>query len=311
MEGTTGRQRLSKSTLENLTIPLPPLPEQHAIAQALKAVQEAKQARQRELELERERKAALMEYLFRHGTRGEVRKQSEIGEMPESWNVVRLGDIAAVAYGLTVNQNRRGSQQQVPYLTVANVSRGALRLNDIKQIGVLHGDAQKYRLCAGDVLLVEGNGNPKLLGSAAVWHDELPFALHQNHLIRARPDQTVVVSEWLMSYLNSDRGRAQLLGRGKTSNGLHSINSRIVADLLVPVPTMREQQQVTQVLTSCDQKVITLEREIAYVDELFHAILEEIMTGRLSALPLAEQLNSQQGEAHEHQRTWRRRPFHC
>ena len=87
MQGTTGRQRLGKGTLVNLEIPLPPLPEQRAIAHVLQTIQEAKAARQRELALERERKAALMDYLFSYGTKGEPRKQTEIGEIPESWEV--------------------------------------------------------------------------------------------------------------------------------------------------------------------------------------------------------------------------------
>ena len=70
--------------------PLPPLPEQHAIAHVLRAVQAAREARQREVSLERERKAALMAHLFTHGTRGEPTKQTPIGEMPVSWEVKAL-----------------------------------------------------------------------------------------------------------------------------------------------------------------------------------------------------------------------------
>ena len=71
-------------------IPLPPLPEQRAIAHILHTIHEAKFTRQREIALERERKAALMDFLFSHGTKGEPRKQTEIGEIPESWEVVQL-----------------------------------------------------------------------------------------------------------------------------------------------------------------------------------------------------------------------------
>jgi type I restriction enzyme S subunit len=113
---------------------------------------------------------------------------------------------------------------------------------------MLDGDAERYRLKQGDVLLVEGNGNPKLLGSAAIWNDELPFALHQNHLIRARPDQGKATPEWIMCYLNSDSGRAQLLGKAKTSSGLHSINSRLIAGLQVPLPSRDEQEEATHLL---------------------------------------------------------------
>src|SRR5579885_2265983 len=81
---------ITKSTLANFSIFLPPLPEQRAIAYVLQTVQNVIQARRKELALERERKAALMQHLFTHGTRGEATKQTEIGEMPESWEVISL-----------------------------------------------------------------------------------------------------------------------------------------------------------------------------------------------------------------------------
>jgi type I restriction enzyme S subunit len=284
----SAQPHLNSDQLKNTLVPLPPLLEQRAIVRALRAVQEAKEARRREAALERERKAALMQHLFTHGIRGEATKQTEIGEMPESWEVRSLGAVAEIAYGLTVNEARRNSANLAPYLAVANVTRGALRLEDVKQIGMLDGDAERYRLKQGDVLLVEGNGNPKLLGSAAIWNDELPFALHQNHLIRARPDQGKATPEWIMCYLNSDSGRAQLLGKAKTSSGLHSINSRLIAGLQVPLPSRDEQEEATHLLRSCNKVIAGLERETALLDELFRALLEALMTGRLSAVPLIE-----------------------
>jgi type I restriction enzyme S subunit len=187
-----------------------------------------------------------------------------------------------------VNKDRRQSAKLVPYLAVANVTRGAIRLNEVKQIGMLTGDAEKYCLKKGDVLLVEGNGNPRLLGSAAVWNDELPFMLHQNHLIRARLNPLKAAPEWIMYYLNSEGGRAQLLGRAKTSSGLHSINSRLIAGLRIPLPPRDEQDNMSYLLRSCDEVITGLERESILLDELFYALLEELMTGRLSAVPLIE-----------------------
>ena len=98
--GSTFKE-VTKGTLLNVEISLPPLLEQRAIAHVLQIIQEAKFIRQREIELERERKAALMDYLFSHGTKGEPRKQTEIGEIPESWKVTKLGDLVKLKSGLS------------------------------------------------------------------------------------------------------------------------------------------------------------------------------------------------------------------
>ena len=91
--------RTSWNSLGKFTFALPSLPEQRAIASILGAIQEAKFARQKEIALERERKAALMDYLFSHGTKDEPRKQTEIGEIPDSWEPTRLGDLVKLKSG--------------------------------------------------------------------------------------------------------------------------------------------------------------------------------------------------------------------
>src|SRR6266487_1312915 len=68
---TTGIRNLAFEDYKKTLIPLPPPPQQRSIAYVLQTVQEAIQTRRDELELELERKAALMEYLFTHGARGE------------------------------------------------------------------------------------------------------------------------------------------------------------------------------------------------------------------------------------------------
>lgn len=269
--------RTSWHALSAFDFTLPSLDVQRAIADTLGTVQAAIQARRREIALERERKAALMQHLFTKGTRGEPTKMTELGEMPEGWRVVRLGDIAAVAYGLTVNGRRRSAPDLRPYLTVANVERGTLDLGEVKKIGILPGDEERFALRDGDVLLIEGNGNPQLLGSAAVWRDEIPGALHQNHLIRVRSEGGVLLSDWIMEYVNSDGGRRQLLGMGKTSSGLHSINSSLVASLRLPAPPLPEQCAVVRAarITSTTRECNAV--ELRLLSDLFRTLLERVM----------------------------------
>jgi type I restriction enzyme S subunit len=49
-----------------------------------------------------------------------------------------------------------------------------------------------------------------------------------------------------------------------------------------PLPKYSEQIEIAHILKLCDRKIQALEKEISLIDELFHATLEELMTGRLT-----------------------------
>ena len=86
-------KHLSSFKIQEIPLSLPPYPQQLAISKVLQTLQDAIQTRRDELNLERERKAALMEHLFTHGTRGETAKQTEFGYIPQSWELVHLGKL--------------------------------------------------------------------------------------------------------------------------------------------------------------------------------------------------------------------------
>jgi type I restriction enzyme S subunit len=183
---------------------------------------------------------------------------------PESkFEMVTLADVATISYGLQKCPGNRPGKHPRPYLRVANVQRGRLDLREIKQINVPDEDMRKYRLETGDVLFVEGNGSRKELGRVAIWNGEIENCVHQNHIIKARLDQSKAVPEFIAAWFNTETGRMHFFRNAKTTSGLGTINSTEVRIAPLPLPGKKEQAAVVRDLERTAQKAKSLRESAA------------------------------------------------
>jgi type I restriction enzyme S subunit len=108
---------ITKKEFLNIRIPLPPLAEQRRIAAVLSAIQQAKEKTEQVIAAARELKKSLMHHLFTYGVVSlkeaeKVKlKDTEIGKIPEEWEVKPLVDIATLQRGKDLPK-----QKQVPGL---------------------------------------------------------------------------------------------------------------------------------------------------------------------------------------------------
>ena len=277
---------INKAAVNDFQVVLPPLPEQRAIAHILQTIQETKAARQRELTLEHERKAALMDHLFSYGTKGEPRKQTEIGEIPESWEVVKLDELHEfIQYGTSrrCNTNKSG----VPVLRIPNIVSGKVNIADLKFIEPSEKEFQSLLLEIGDLLFVRTNGRKEYTGRCAVFQGEFQESLFASYLIRVRLKPDMVLPEFVQLYTMTPKGRSYLSGRASNAaDGKFNINTQTIKSVLLPVPVSSEQCEIVETCRAFDIKIAALEQEAERLDELFHAMLDELMTGKRSAVPL-------------------------
>ena len=280
-----GQSSINQSRMKSLIIPLPPLPEQRAIAHVLGTIQEAQAARQRELELERERKAALMDHLFSYGTKGEPRKQTEIGEIPESWEVVRLETVLNnTQYGLSAKANLK--RQGYPLLRMNNLVDGLVDISDLKHIQLDKEELEKFRLNKGDVLFNRTNSF-ELVGKTGLFDKEGDYVF-ASYLIRLVTAAQCLNSYFLSFYFNWVPIQVELKRLSFRGAGQSNISASKLKMFKIRLPSFFEQQQIAEVLCAFDKKIAALEQEAARLDELFHAMLDELMTGQRSAVPLID-----------------------
>ena len=274
--------------LREFSVVCPPLPEQREIAHVLQTIQEAKSTRQREIALERERKAALIDYLFSHGAKGEPRKQTEIGEIPESWEVRKLDKLyELIQYGTSKPCN--ADKTEVPVLRIPNIVSGKVDISDLKFIEPNERELGTLSLEIGDLLFVRTNGRKEYAGRCAVFQGEFQESLFASYLIRVRMKPDIILPEFVQLYTMTTKGRSYLSGRAAiAADGKFNINTQTIKNVLLPIPVYSEQREFVETCHALDIKIAALEQETQYLDELFHAMLDELMTGKRSAVPLID-----------------------
>ena len=219
---------IGRAELAKVKFPLPSLAEQRRIVDILSRAEGIVKLRR-----EAEKKAAeLIPALFLDMFGDPVTN-------PKGWKQVLLGTVADVQGGLQVTPARGIHPLELPYLRVANVHRSRLELSEIKSIRLTPADFVRTKLMFGDLLIVEGHGNPNEIGRVATWDGSIADCVHQNHIIRARCNPAILRAGYACEFLNSKSGRQFLLRSGKTTSGLSTIsvsNVKAATILLPPIP---------------------------------------------------------------------------
>ncbi|MEW2611495.1 restriction endonuclease subunit S [Streptomyces sp. NPDC047880] len=297
--GTKDAMRnLSQDALRRMPVALPPLAEQHRIVEALEEQLSRLDAARANVRKVMQRTDALLGRVTDFTAELSIGADDPVApspgaadsidgklpRIPVDWRWMRLGELADVVGGVTKDKKKQSDPElpEVPYLRVANVQRGHLDLEQVANIRVPPKKAEQLRLQDGDVLMNEGGDRDKL-GRGWVWREQIPNAIHQNHVFRARIRHGVLIPELLSWYAN---GAAKWFeGNGKQSTNLASISLSKIKNLPVPVPPQSEQRRLAERI---EERLIQLrharaatERALLQAAKLRNALLRKAFRGDL------------------------------
>jgi type I restriction enzyme S subunit len=259
---TTTIPNLSGARLRKLPIPLPLRAEQQAISRVLSSIHSAVEVQERIVAVLKELKAATMAKVLRQGLRGEPLKETEIGEIPESWDVERLGNLLDLRSG----EARPGDLFPQPTESAPFPVYGGN--------GVM-GFSSRY-LTPREAIVIGRVG--AYCGSVHVcpaksWVTD--NALYHRNALGERVSLHFLAE--LLAYLRLNRlhrkGAQPLITQGT------------VAALPVPVPQEDEQERIARVASVLTKRIQVAGQNLRVVRELFSSILQGLMTSQVRIPP--------------------------
>ena len=262
---------ISKRITSEIPLPLPPIGEQRRIAAVLDQADWLRAKRR----VARGLLDSLKDEIFRDMLGDPVTN-------PLRWPAHEvLGDVAAITSGVTKGRRLNTSAvRRVPYLAVANVQAGQLRLKAVKEIEATEEEIARYRLVPGDLVLTEG-GDPDKLGRGTVWMGEIEECIHQNHIFRVRIHDPGFTPMFVSALLASERGRRYFLGAAKQTTGIASINKTQLSAFPLLRPPWKLQQQFVDQLRRRAQIEDVVDRHADELDSLFSSLQHRAFAGRL------------------------------
>ena len=259
---------------------LPPLPEQKKIAHILSTVQRAIEAQERIIQTTSELKKALMHKLFTEGLRNEPQKQTEIGPVPESWEVVPLANLirSKLQNGAFIQKPQTGKGSL--FANVVDMYREThLDLSRLERLDVPADSIAQYWLEDGDILVVRSSLKRDGIGQNCVARNLGESVFYDCHLIRVQTDHGTLVPEFLSAFWRSDIGKNDLILRSKTTT-MTTINQQGISKALVPVTSIEEQLEIVNLLEIVDTKIRGHREKKHHLEDLFRTLLHELMTAK-------------------------------
>jgi len=280
---TTNLASINSTQLKAFPTLLPPVPEQRKIATILSAVDEVIEKTEAVIESLQTLKKAVMQELLARGFPGRHTrfKQTEVGEIPDEWDVVPLRAVCERITDGTHQTVRPVSGGEVPFLYVSCVRDGRLLWSNAARIANSdYEQISRGREPRPGLVLYTAVGS---YGHAAVPPSDRPYAF-QRHIAYILTRQERVSPAFVALWLNSPRGRtwADLVAVG---NAQKTVTLNSLKEAPIPLPSMEEQSGLSSAIDAVDARIYAEEdvRFAALAQK--KALAGSLLTGELRVTP--------------------------
>ncbi|WP_270565081.1 restriction endonuclease subunit S [Clostridium beijerinckii] len=257
--------------LRRFNVNIPSLKEQKEISLILSSLDEQIEITDNLIEKTKELKKGLMQKLLTKGIGHSRFKDTEIGKIPEEWEIRRLGDIGEIVTGSTpktAEKDNYGSE----YLWVSPTDMGEKKyiIKTNKMLSKM-GFEKTRKLPKGSILVT-------CIGSTIGKIGISGYELSTNQQINSIICKSNFDNEFI--YYIIDFNFSNYMSYISTQ-AVPIINKTTFSEFQIQVPPVEEQRKISLILSSVDKQIDQYESKKEKLQELKKGLMQKLLTGRI------------------------------
>lgn len=298
MVGSAGQQRVPTGFLETFLIPDLPRKNQTQIAEVLSTIDLSITHTENLVAKYQHIKTGLMQDLLTRGIdeHGQLRdpkthkfKSSPFGLIPEDWKLVKLGDIIAESQGI-IQTGPFGSQlhafeytsEGIPVIMPQDIGDdGKLLIEQAaKNSQSRANDLKRHILKANDVIFARRGDLSRCASIKPEQH-----GLCGSGCMLLRVSEDILSGDWMSIIYRYTLCQRQIAAQAVGST-MVNLNTQILANLLLPKPSIQEQRLVSRSILEFHAFLETKEFLLRKLMNLKNGLMQDLLTGEVSVEPL-------------------------
>lgn len=200
-------------------------------------------------------------------------------EFKGEWKILQIGDKfpeIVVGFVGTVSDSYCDKEIGIPFIRTLNVKDGYFSLDNIQYVTHrFHSSNKKSKIFNEDILIARVGAN---MGQVCKVEGLKTEANSANVIIIKKNENNS--SSFFAIYLSSDFGQKQIKSRG-AGGAQEVLNISVTKTILVPNPSLPEQQKIASFLTAVDDKLQALKKKKTLLEQYKKGMMQKIFSQEL------------------------------
>ena len=206
-------------------------------------------------------------------------KQTELGIIPEDWEIVRLGDIGNFSKGAGISREdvQTGNIPAIRYGEIYTTHNYCIQIfySYIDTVVAQHAKMLSY----GDILFACSGETKEDIGKSVAYVNDI-IAYAGGDIIVLSPDQSCYDSRFMGYATNAAYVVSQKSAKGQGDAVVH-ISKDSLAEIMLYVPQNKDEQQaIAEALSDIDGLIATLDKKIAKKRLIKQGAMQQLLTGK-------------------------------